>query len=242
MDKKFTVLIFALAIPMSSCSTAYEQATKLLNQNNKKETIHPENKSTTEPKQKDTVNGEHNCRLGGTMLIENFKGIQSSPTVIYRGERYSMSPYTHPTQNFLNFVDSNLSGAELSIGSSVYFVIKSASGETVESCSSTGLTSSQSTSQKATYPITCFTRTIDGTPIKEYSMLNPPLIKEDSLPMTDGSAVAVHHFSYGTEIGEEVYGLQKPYGANSAGTWLPAKDLRREDGELCNSGFKIVRR
>lgn len=242
MNKALTIFTILLAIPMSSCSLVYDQVSTYLPLNKNIAIAPTGEESITKAEGTDTINGEHACELGGSMLIENYKGIQSYPTIIYRGEVYSMSPYTHPTQNFKNFVDSNLSGAELLIGSSVYFVIKATSGETIESCRSTGVNKSKTITQQSVYPITCYVRTSDGSPIKEYSMLNPPLINNDSIPMTDGSVVEIHRFVYGSETGIAVFGLQKPYGPNSSGTWLPGKDLKRVDGEPCNSGFTIVRR
>lgn len=242
MNRICTSLALLIALPLSSCSLIHEQITKQLPADKDKQSEQATEAKNSASKEENTINGEHSCELGGSMLIKNFDGVQSSPTVIYRGEEYSMAPYTHPTANYLTFLSTSNGETELLIGSSVYFSIKSPGGETVESCRSTGLTNSQNNSQAATFPVTCYTRTSDGSPIKEYSMLNPPVINTDAIPMANGSVVTIYRFSYGTEIGNEIYSLQKPYGPNSTGTWLPAQDLKRKDGKPCNSGFKVIRR
>ena len=64
----------------------------------------------------DSVNGKHRCEQGGTMHISGYKGMVSSPTVVFRGTTYSMRPYTPPGSTFITFVADNQSGIELGVG------------------------------------------------------------------------------------------------------------------------------
>jgi hypothetical protein len=65
------------------------------------------------------INGNHRCTTGEIMHISGFKGIFSRPSVMFKGAEYAMWPYTYPSQNYVMFVDYNLSGTELIIGSAI---------------------------------------------------------------------------------------------------------------------------
>jgi hypothetical protein len=65
------------------------------------------------------INGDHRCTNGEIMNISGFKGTLSRPSVMFKGARYEMWPYTYPSQNFAMFVDYDLSGTELVIGSAI---------------------------------------------------------------------------------------------------------------------------
>lgn len=63
-----------------------------------------------------SVNGTHRCKQGGTMRITGWKGRVSAPTVIFKGVRYTMRPYTPPGAMYDTFIAENQSGLELGVG------------------------------------------------------------------------------------------------------------------------------
>jgi len=63
-----------------------------------------------------SVNGVHRCKEGGKMQISGWKGRVSSPTVVFKGFKYTMRPYTPPGATYDTFVADNQSGIELGVG------------------------------------------------------------------------------------------------------------------------------
>jgi len=63
-----------------------------------------------------SVNGVHRCKQGGTMQISGWKGRVSAPTVVFRGVKYTMRPFTPPGATYDTFVADNQSGIELGVG------------------------------------------------------------------------------------------------------------------------------
>ena len=63
-----------------------------------------------------SINGKHRCEQGGAMYISGYKGMVSTPIVVFRGTTYTMRPYTPPGATFITFVADNQSGIELGVG------------------------------------------------------------------------------------------------------------------------------
>lgn len=63
-----------------------------------------------------SVNGVHRCKQGGTMQISRWKGRVSAPTVVFRGVKYTMRPFTPPGATYDSFVADNQSGIALGVG------------------------------------------------------------------------------------------------------------------------------
>ena len=63
-----------------------------------------------------SVNGVHRCTQGGAMKISGWKGRVSAPTVVFKGIKYAMRPYTPPGATYDTFVADNQSGIEPGVG------------------------------------------------------------------------------------------------------------------------------
>ncbi len=61
-------------------------------------------------------NGTHRCKQGGSMYISGHNGRYSTPTVTFKGVKYTMRPYTPPGASYDTFVADNQSGIELGVG------------------------------------------------------------------------------------------------------------------------------